>query len=102
VSATALTEQIDHNLCQPIVKSPCWWLCVVVSPGATDDDPALAVGVRGEIGALAWYAGDDELVLVDVLHQYEADCNWTWFGHESPMRLGAEVPAVAVSRGVTR
>jgi hypothetical protein len=64
--------------------------------GTSDDDPALAVGVRGEIGALAWYAGDDELVPVDGLNEHEADCYWTWFGHESPMPPHSELSIALV------
>lgn len=64
--------------------------------GATDDDPALAVGVRGEVGALAWYSGNDELVPVGGLNEAEVDRYWTWFGHESPMPPHSELPIAVV------
>lgn len=53
--------------------------------GSRDADRTLAVGVRGEIGALAWYAEDDELVPVCGVNDDEADRYWTWFGDESAM-----------------
>ena len=69
--------------------------------GQTDDDPTLAVGVRGEVGALAWYAGDEELVPVNGLNKDEADRYWTWFGHESPMPPRSELPIADVYRVLT-
>lgn len=52
--------------------------------GPNDADPTLVVGVRGEIGALAWYEGDDELVPADGINEDEADRYWIWSGHEAP------------------
>ncbi len=68
--------------------------------GSNDDDPTLAVGVRGEIGALAWYLADDELVPVDGLNEDDADRYWTWFGHEFPMPPGSELPIDVVYRAL--
>jgi hypothetical protein len=70
--------------------------------GSGDHDPTLAVGVRGEIGALAWYAGDDELVPVGGLNEAEADGYWTWFGHESPMPPRAEMLVADVYRALSQ
>jgi hypothetical protein len=60
--------------------------------GSSDADPTLAVGVRGEIGALTWYVADRTLVPVGGLNEDDADCYWTWFGHEFPMQPRSEVP----------
>ncbi|HEX4220787.1 MAG TPA: Imm1 family immunity protein [Pseudonocardiaceae bacterium] len=54
-------------------------------------DPCLAVGIRGEVGALVWYAKPGMFVPVNGTNRDYADY-WTWFGHEAPMRPGSEVP----------
>jgi hypothetical protein len=59
--------------------------------GDGSGDPCLAVGVRGEVGALVWYAKSGRLVPADGMNRDYVDYS-TWFGHESPMRPGAEVP----------
>lgn len=59
--------------------------------GADDSVPTLAVGVRGEVGALVWYEGADQFVPVNGMNRDWAGY-WTWSGHESPMPPCAEVP----------
>lgn len=59
--------------------------------GPSDDDPALLLGIRGEIGALVWYGKQDKFVPAGGLNTDYANY-WTWFGHEAPMRPGSEVP----------
>ncbi|HEV3362062.1 MAG TPA: Imm1 family immunity protein [Pseudonocardiaceae bacterium] len=68
--------------------------------GSSDDDPTLAVGVRGEIGALAWYLGNDELVPANGLNDDDADRYWTWFGHEFPLPRRSELPIDLVYRAL--
>lgn len=68
--------------------------------GPNDEDPTLVVGVRGEIGALAWYVGEDELLPADGLNEDEADRYWTWFGHEAPMPQRSELPIAVVYRAL--
>ena len=66
----------------------CVWLFQL---GDGSDDPCLALGVRGEVGALVWYAKPGRFVPSGGMNAEYVDY-WTWFGHESPMRPGAEVP----------
>ena len=66
----------------------CAWLFQL---GGGPDDPCLALGVRGEVGALVWYARPGRFVPVNGLNENYVDY-WTWFGHESPMRPHAELP----------
>ncbi|HEX3784003.1 MAG TPA: Imm1 family immunity protein [Pseudonocardiaceae bacterium] len=65
--------------------------------GTNSGDPTLALGARGEIGALAWYEDKDEFVPVNGLNEEDADCYWTWFGHEAPMPPRSEVPIEQVT-----
>jgi hypothetical protein len=60
-----------------------------------DSSPTLAVGVRGEIGALVWYEAGDELVPAAGTNGDWVEY-WTWFGHDAPMPPRSEVPVELV------
>lgn len=66
----------------------CVWLFQL---GDGAGDPCLALGVRGDVGALVWYARPGRFVPANGMNGEYVDY-WTWFGDESPMRPGAEVP----------
>ncbi|HEX3783576.1 MAG TPA: Imm1 family immunity protein [Pseudonocardiaceae bacterium] len=72
-----------------------WFLTV----GSQEEDPTLVVGVRGEVGALAWYDDDGCFVPVDGLNEDHAEY-WLWAGHEAPMRPHSEVPVDRVYAAV--
>jgi hypothetical protein len=59
--------------------------------GTREADPTLVLGVRGEVGSLAWYENDDVFVPVGGLNEEEVDY-WLWAGHEAPVRVRSEVP----------
>jgi hypothetical protein len=67
--------------------------------GDDESSPALVAGVRGEVGAVAWYEGVDELTPVDGTNDDWA-AYWTWSGHEFPMRPGTEIPLSEVCAAV--
>lgn len=66
----------------------CVWLFQL---GDGSGDPCLAVGVRGDVGALTWYAKPGRFVPTNGMNNEYVDY-WTWCGHESPMWPRAEVP----------
>jgi hypothetical protein len=74
----------------------CVWLFQL---GDESTDPCLAVGVRGNVGALVWYARPGRFVPGNGMNGEYIDY-WTWTGHESPMRPGAEVPIDQVYEAV--
>jgi hypothetical protein len=63
--------------------------------GAGEWAPTLAVGIRGEIGALTWYQGNEGFVPADGSNQEDVDY-WMWSGHEAPMPPQSEVPISVV------
>lgn len=75
---------IDRDECG---SGGCVWLFQL---GDRPNDPCLTVGVRGRVGALIWYAQPGRFVPVNGVNRDYVEY-WTWFGHESPMRPGAEV-----------
>jgi hypothetical protein len=84
----------------PLDEAPAGGFVWLFLLGSADDDPTLAVGVRGQAGALTWYAGDDELAPANGLNEAESDNYWTWFGHEAPMPPRSEMPIAEVYRAL--
>ncbi|MGH3518348.1 MAG: Imm1 family immunity protein [Haloechinothrix sp.] len=65
-----------------------WWLVL----GDNADSPTLGVGVRGAVGALSWWEGDQEFVHEAGFNADHADTYTTTDGHHFAQPPGSEMP----------
>jgi Immunity protein Imm1 len=81
-------------------KNPDAGLVWIFMNGEDPDAETLFVGVRDEVGSLVWCHGQDGFLPENGLNADWAGY-WTWFGHDTPMDPGSEVPIEQVYAALT-